>query len=151
MKLGNVFVRLRDDDHREIPGPRGDFLAEREAIDVRQHDVQNDRTDPNLLIQDRHRSQAVSCFSRRESPQPQGETQQTPEIVVGFNDQNRVGADRHCWTAIPSWTGRCSPGAALKHRRRSAVPPRADVTLAAFHAALHGICGSHGRCVEGVH
>jgi hypothetical protein len=70
MKLGNVLLRLRDDDHREIAGPRGDFLADREAVDIRQHDVQDDRIDADLLIQDRHRFQAVSGFSRRESPQP---------------------------------------------------------------------------------
>ena len=70
MKLGNVLLRLRDDDHGEIAGPRGDFLADREAVDIRQHDVQDDRIDADLLIQDRHRFQAVSGFSRRESPQP---------------------------------------------------------------------------------
>lgn len=78
MELGNVPSRLRDDDHREIAGHRGDFLADRKAVDIGQRDVQDDRIDADLLIQDRHRLQAVSGLSRRESPQSQRETQQTP-------------------------------------------------------------------------
>jgi hypothetical protein len=70
MKLGNVLLRFRDSDHREIAGPRGDLLADRETVDIRQHDVQDDRIDADLLIQDSHRFQAVSCLSRAESPQP---------------------------------------------------------------------------------
>ena len=96
MKLGKVLPRVRDDDHREIAGHRGDFLADREAVDIREHGVQDDRIDADLLIQDRHRLEAVSGFSRRESPQPQGKTQQTSYVVVFFNDQNRFVADRHC-------------------------------------------------------
>lgn len=70
MKLGNVLLRLRDDDHREVAGPRGDLLTDREAVDIREHDVQNDRIDADLLIQDRHRFEATPGFSRHESPQP---------------------------------------------------------------------------------
>lgn len=136
MKIGKKRLRLRDDDDREIAGPRGDFLADRETVDVRQHDVEDDCVDAILLLQDRHRFETVSRFPRRESPQPQGEAHQASQIVVVFNDQDGLMADRHYWTATPSWTGRRDPVG--------------DVH-AALQNALHGISGGHGRFAEGVH
>jgi hypothetical protein len=108
---GGMQVRQRrvcfcDDDDRETAGVRGDFLPDRETVDVRQENVQDDRIDADLLLEDRHRFEAVSRFPRRESAQPQGEAHQAPQVVVFFNDQDGLVADRHCWTAIRSWTGR---------------------------------------------
>jgi hypothetical protein len=115
MKVSKGRLRFCDDDDREIAGVRGDFLADRETVDVGQHDVQDDRIDADLLLEDRHRFETVSRFPRRESAQPQGEAHQAPQVVVFFNDQDGLVSDRHCWTATPSWTLRFAPGAEGVH------------------------------------
>jgi hypothetical protein len=125
MKIRERLLRSRNDDDRETTGVRGDFLADRKTVDVRQHDIEDDRIDSDLLVEDRHRFEAVSCLARRESSEPKGEAQQASEIAVFFNDQDGKVADRHCWTPAPSWTGRrFFRDAARMHRRRWTVPRR---------------------------
>lgn len=151
MKVRNRFWRVRDDDDWDIPSACCDLLTNREAIDVGQDDVQDDRINREELFEDGHGFEPVSRLSRRESRHSQRQAQQSSKIVVFFNDQDGLIADGHGWTAISSRTALPGPVACVSQPRQSTVPRDEGGFKAALDGGPRGISASHERTVERMH
>lgn len=78
-----------DDDNRKvrISRLRGDLLTNGRAIDVRQQDVEDDAVE-RVTFEHRQRLHPISRVACREPVKSQCESQQRPQIVIAFDDED---------------------------------------------------------------
>jgi hypothetical protein len=87
---GRVAVGEDDDRQTLVAGVSGNLLANRRAVDIGQDNVQDNGIE-RVAVENRQRLDAVPCFTRCETVERQGNRQQPPEVVIVFDEEDRLG------------------------------------------------------------
>ena len=93
---GRVAVGEDDDGELPVARVRRDLLANRPAVDVRQHHGQDDGIEL-VAVENRQCLYTVSGLARSEAVERQGDRQQSPEIVVVFDEKDGSGGWHRAW------------------------------------------------------